>query len=43
LHLNDSVSREPRIQHICNHHEQAAAMAAECCARVTGRTGVINL
>ena len=43
MHLNDSVGREPRIQYICNHHEQAAAMAAECYARVTGRTGVINV
>lgn len=43
MHLNDSVGREPRIHYICNHHEQAAAMAAECYARVTGRTGVINV
>jgi acetolactate synthase-1/2/3 large subunit len=43
MHLNDSVGREPRIQYICNHHEQAAAMAAECYARVTGRPGVLNV
>jgi len=43
MHLNDSFGREPRIRPICNHHEQASAMAAECYARVTGRTGVINV
>ena len=43
MHLNDSFSREPRIRYLCNHHEQASAMAAECYARVTGRTGVVNV
>ena len=43
MHLNDSIGGEPRIRYICNHHEQAAAMAAEGYARITGRTGVINV
>ena len=43
MHLNDSIGREPRIRYICHHHEQAASMAAECYARVTGETGVINV
>src|SRR5579862_9825693 len=43
MHLNDSFGRETRIRYLCNHHEQAAAMAAECYARVTGNTGVINV
>ncbi len=43
MHLNDSIGREDRIQYICNHHEQACAMAAECYARVTGRLGVVNV
>ena len=43
MHLNDSIGREPRIRYICTHHEQAAAMAAECYARVTGGTGVVNV
>jgi acetolactate synthase-1/2/3 large subunit len=43
MHLNDSVGREPRIRFICTHHEQAAAMAAEVYARVTGTTGVLNV
>ena len=43
MHLNDAVGREPRIQYVCNLHEQACAMAAEGCARVTGLPGVINV
>lgn len=43
MHLNDSFGRETRIRYICNHHEQASAMAAECYARVTGKTGVLNV
>ncbi|HEY1241456.1 MAG TPA: thiamine pyrophosphate-binding protein [Bryobacteraceae bacterium] len=43
MHLNDSIGRDSRIQYVCTHHEQAAAMAAECYARVTGRTGVLNV
>jgi acetolactate synthase I/II/III large subunit len=41
VHLNDSIGRETRIRYICNHHEQASAMAAEGYARVTGKVGVI--
>ena len=29
MHLNDSIGKEQRIQYVCNHHEQASAMAAE--------------
>ena len=43
MHLNDSLGKEQRIQYICNHHEQASAMAAEGYARITGRTGVANV
>jgi acetolactate synthase I/II/III large subunit len=43
MHLNDSIGRESSIRYVCTHHEQAAAMAAECYARVTGRTGVLNV
>jgi acetolactate synthase I/II/III large subunit len=43
MHLNDSIGRETRIRYVCNHHEQASAMAAECYARVTGMPGVINV
>ncbi|HJT87180.1 MAG TPA: thiamine pyrophosphate-binding protein [Bryobacteraceae bacterium] len=43
MHLNDSVGRESHLRYLCHHHEQAAAMAAECYARVTGRPGIINV
>ena len=28
MHLNDSIGEEPRIQYVCNHHEQASAINA---------------
>ena len=43
MHLNDAFGRGKRIQYICNHHEQACAMAAEGYARVTGQVGVLNV
>ena len=41
MHLNDALGWEPRIAYVCNHHEQASAMAAEGYARVTGSPGVV--
>jgi acetolactate synthase-1/2/3 large subunit len=41
MHLNDSLRKETRIEYICNHHEQACAMAAEGYARVSGQIGVV--
>ncbi len=43
MHLNDSLGKESRLQYICMHHEQAAAMAAEGYARITNTPGVINV
>jgi acetolactate synthase-1/2/3 large subunit len=43
MHLNDSIGREPRMHYVCNHHEQASAMAAEAYARVSGLPGVVNV
>jgi acetolactate synthase-1/2/3 large subunit len=43
MHLNDAIGREKRIQYICNHHEQASAIAAEGYARTSGEIGVINV
>ena len=43
MHLNDAIAREPRLRYICNHHEQASAMAAEGYARVTGAVGFVNV
>jgi acetolactate synthase I/II/III large subunit len=39
MHLLDSVGRS-KLRYICNHHEQACAMAAEGYARVTNKIGV---
>lgn len=41
MHLNDSIGREKRIQYVCNHHEQACAMAAEGYARISGELSVV--
>ena len=43
MHLNDSIAGESRVTYICNHHEQASAMAAEAYARITGKPGVLNV
>ena len=43
MHLNDSIAGESRLTYICNHHEQASAMAAEAYARVTGKPGILNV
>ena len=40
MHLNDALGRESRLTYVCNHHEQASAMAAEGYARVTNEIGV---
>ncbi len=40
MHLIDSLSRENRLEYICNHHEQACAIAAEGYARVTNKIGI---
>ncbi len=36
MHLDDSIGRQKRIQYVCNHHEQASAIAAEGYARISG-------
>jgi acetolactate synthase-1/2/3 large subunit len=41
MHLNDSIGKEKRIQYVCNHHEQACAIAAEGYARVSGDMAVV--
>jgi len=43
MFLNNAFGVEKRIKCICNHHEQACAMAAEGYARVTGQVGVVNV
>ena len=39
LHLIDSIAKTKCVEYICPHHEQAAAMAADAYARVTGQIG----
>lgn len=39
MHLVDSVGRRPAVRYICNHHEQACAIAAEAYARVRNGVG----
>ena len=43
MHLNDAIGRENRIRYVCNHHEQASAMAAEGYARVSNKIGVLSV
>ncbi len=40
MHLVDSLGRNKKLTYICNHHEQACAIAAEAYARVTNNLGV---
>jgi acetolactate synthase-1/2/3 large subunit len=40
MHLNDSLGRCSAIEFICNHHEQASAIAAEHYAKATNHLGV---
>ena len=40
MHLNDSLARCERLEFICNHHEQACAIAADNYSKATDRIGV---
>src|ERR1043165_5841921 len=40
VHLFDSAARHPAMDYVCTAHEQSAALAADGCARVTGKLGV---
>jgi acetolactate synthase-1/2/3 large subunit len=40
MHLNDSLARCPELRYVCNHHEQASAIAAENYAKFTHQLGV---
>jgi acetolactate synthase I/II/III large subunit len=40
MHLLDAISRHPDVDYVCNHHEQASAIAAEAYARKSGELGV---
>ncbi|MDR1462176.1 MAG: thiamine pyrophosphate-binding protein [Azoarcus sp.] len=43
MFLNDALGHQTGLEIICNHHEQASAMAAEAYARIAGSAGVINV
>jgi len=43
MHLNDAFGRNKKLQPICFHHEQAAAIAAESYYRLTNRLAVLNV
>lgn len=40
IFLNDALRKAKRMRYVAHHHEQAAAMAAEACARVRTGTGL---
>ena len=40
MFLNDAIAVHKKIKYICNHHEQASAMAAEAYAKMNHQTGV---
>src|ERR1700757_1254190 len=41
MHLNDALARCSDLTFICNHHEQAAAIAAENYSKATNNLGVV--
>lgn len=43
MHLIDAVGNCEGLSYVCNHHEQASAMAADGYARKSGRVGVCYL
>jgi acetolactate synthase-1/2/3 large subunit len=43
MHLNDSIGHTPSLTYICNHHEQASAIAAEGYYRASGKLCVTNV
>ena len=40
MHIIDSIGKEKRLNYVCNHHEQACAIAAEGYARVSNKIGI---
>jgi len=39
MHLNDSIGKSKDLEYVCNHHEQACAMAVEGYSRFSGNIG----
>ena len=40
MHLIDSLGKNENLEYVCNHHEQACAIAAEGDARVSNKIGI---
>jgi acetolactate synthase I/II/III large subunit len=40
MHLIDALGKNERLKYVCNHHEQACAMAAEGYARISNKIGI---
>lgn len=43
MHLNDALGRQKEIEYICQHHEQACAIAAEGYARTGGQPAIVSV
>ena len=43
MHLNDAFGRNARLEKVCFHHEQAAAIAAESYYRLSNNLAVLNV
>lgn len=41
MYLNDALGRNKKIAYICNHHEQASAIAAEGYSKMSGKLAVV--
>jgi acetolactate synthase-1/2/3 large subunit len=40
MHIIDGIGKNPALSYVCNHHEQACAIAAEGFARVSNKIGI---
>ncbi len=40
MHIIDGIGKNPLLKYVCNHHEQACAIAAEGYARVSNKIGI---
>jgi len=40
MHIIDGIGKNPALNYVCNHHEQACAIAAEGFARVSNKIGI---
>jgi len=43
MHLNDAFGRNPAMNLLFNHHEQASAIAAESYCRLSGRPAIVSV